>query len=60
MVEFDDTYVVCSPERVMDIFAIIQLFAHVRISHHGKTQVVSPELTLPFAELHDRKVWQWL
>ena len=38
----DDIYVVCSPERVTDIYAIIQqeLFAHARISvHHGKTQV---------------------
>ena len=37
----DDIYVVCSPERVTDIYAIIQqeLFAHARISvHHGKTQ----------------------
>ena len=38
----DDIYVVCMPERVADVYAIIQqeLFAHARISvHHRKTQV---------------------
>ena len=41
----DDICVVCTPERVADVHAIIQqeLFAHARISvHHGKTQVVEP------------------
>ena len=41
----DDIYVVCSPERVTDIYAIIQqeLFAHAKISvHHGKNASVEP------------------
>ena len=38
----DDVYIVCSPERVSAIYAILQeeLWRHARIRiHHGKTQV---------------------
>ena len=38
----DDVHVICVPERVLDVYKILQeeIFAHTHIRmHHGKTQV---------------------
>ena len=48
----DDVYIVCSPERVSAIYAILleELWRHARIRiHHGKTQVCNRSGNRPFA-----------
>ena len=46
----DDVYVTCAPERVLDVYKILEeeIFAHTHIRmHHGKTQVWNRGSVIP-------------